>query len=116
MKGGAVAKKAAKPSAPQKDHKPAPPPTLLPVIGSESAPLIFANGVLNFGATGQVAHLLLYTRRDVNGPQGDIIPRTYVTADLRIPIADLPALRKIIDRILLLVAKPAKPASNDQVQ
>ena len=114
-----MARKAAKPSEPRKDQKPAQTPQKpaqpsLPVIGSETAPLIVANGVLNFGTTGAVAHLLLYTRRDVNGPEGSIIRRHFVTADLRIPVADLPGFRQIIDRILLLV-KPASPASDDQV-
>ena len=80
--------------------------TPLTVIGSDTAPLIFAHDILNFGVNGAVAHLLLCTRRDVAGPDG-VSQRLLVTADLRIPVVDLPHFRDAIDKILLLISRPA---------
>src|SRR5258708_37386167 len=73
------------------------------VVGAETAPLIFANAVLNFGATGAVANFLLATRRDTTATDGANVPQLYITGDLRIPVADLPGFRRIIDKILLMV-------------
>ena len=76
------------------------------VLNLEGAPLIFANGLLKSGLIGPNAYLLLCTRRDLEGPDGNI-PHFYVTADLRIPVPALAIFRDTIDKLMLLAAKPA---------
>jgi hypothetical protein len=79
----------------------------LPVVtGLEEAPLIFANGVLNFGAMGGVAHFVLVTRRDLMRLDGTTESRLMVTADLRIPVADIGNFRDAFDKVALGAAKP----------
>ena len=76
------------------------------VVGAESAPLIFANGILSYGVRSGVAHFTLVTRRDIPTTKGNSLsPRLHVMCDLRIPVADLAGFRQAIEKALLLRAR-----------
>lgn len=78
-----------------------------PVIaGLETAPLIFANGVCSFSGRGGIASIILFAQRNRIMTDGSETPQFVVTADLRIPFADVGNLRDALDKIMLGAAKP----------